>query len=118
MTTGSDRTSGNSANLPPAVIATEFHSATGADTPAVRELAFGVLTEFGFSPDPAGTDADLDDLQRSYLAHGGRFELVVDSQGRLLGCAGLYPVEGNTVELRKMYLRPEARGPAGDSWPT
>lgn len=87
-----------------------FRSATGADSAAVRELVFSILAEFGFTPDPAGTDADLDDLERSYLARGGAFELVLDRHDRLVGCAGLYPTGAKTVELRKMYLRPEARG--------
>lgn len=87
-----------------------FRPAVSADTTAVRDLVFGVLREYGFTPDPKGTDADLDDLELSYGRRGGAFELLVDQEGRLLGCVGLYPQGGTTAELRKLYLRPEARG--------
>jgi putative acetyltransferase len=84
--------------------------ATNADAPTVRELVFGVLREFGLTPDPEHTDADLADLDKSYLSRGGRFDLLIRPDGQLLGTVGLYPVDGQTVELRKMYLRREARG--------
>lgn len=80
------------------------------DREAVRALVFETLREFGFPPDPAGEDADLDDPAMSYLARGGAFEVLLDGGGRLIGCFGLYPVDAERVELRKMYLRPEARG--------
>lgn len=92
------------------MVAVSIRPATQADAQAVRDLVFGILPEFGFAPDPNGTDADLENLELSYLAHGGAFDLVVNEQGRLLGCVGLFPLEDNTVELRKMYLRAEARG--------
>ncbi len=84
--------------------------ATSRDTPAVRALVFGILAEFGFTPDPTGTDADLEDLELSYSRRGGAFELAEGTHGELLGCVGLYPLDGETVELRKMYLRADARG--------
>ena len=83
---------------------------TNADVPAVRELVFAVLREFGLRPDPEHTDADLADLDKSYLSGGGRFDLLIRPDGQLLGTVGLYPVDEQTVELRKMYLRCEARG--------
>jgi putative acetyltransferase len=36
--------------------------------------------------------------------------VLEDSEGRIVGCIGLYPVDTHCVELRKMYLRKEARG--------
>lgn len=90
--------------------AATIRPATNADTNAVRDLVFGILAEFGFSPDPAGTDADLDNLEASYIDRGGAFDLAVSGRGDLLGCVGLFPLDDRTVELRKMYLRPDARG--------
>ena len=81
-----------------------------ADSDAVRALVFGILREFGFTPDPSGTDSDLADLEASYLVPGGAFDLLYDADGELLGCAGVYPMKEGTAELRKMYLRPAARG--------
>jgi putative acetyltransferase len=73
-------------------------------------LVFGVLEEYGLQPDPACTDADLDDLERSYFARGGTFCVLEDEDGSVVGAYGLYPVEGRTCELRKMYLRRTHRG--------
>jgi GNAT superfamily N-acetyltransferase len=87
-----------------------IRSATRADSDRVRDLVFGILREFGFTPDPSGIDADLTDLEASYLVRGGAFELVLDGAGELLGCVGVYPMDEATAELRKMYLRPAARG--------
>jgi putative acetyltransferase len=84
--------------------------ATNAEAPAVRELVFPVLREFGLTPDPEHTDADLADLDKSYLSRGGRFDLLIRADGQLLGTVGLYHINEQTVELRKMYLRREARG--------
>lgn len=83
--------------------------ATNADGPAIRELVFGVLREYGLAPDPADTDADLADIEASYHARGGRFD-VLEADGRIVGTVGLYPHEPGVVELRKMYLSRDVRG--------
>lgn len=83
--------------------------ATNANGAVVRELVYSVLAEFGLAPDPAATDADLADLEANYPARGGRFDVLVDARGGIVGTVGLLPVEAGTVELRKMYLRPEFR---------
>ena len=83
--------------------------ATNADGAAIRELVYSVLAEFGLAPDPAATDADLADLEANYPARGGRFDVLVDARGEIVGTVGLLPVEAGSVELRKMYLRPEFR---------
>lgn len=46
--------------------------ATNSDGAGIRELVFAVLREFGLEPDPEGTDADLTDVESSYLGLGGR----------------------------------------------
>ena len=87
--------------------------ATNADAPAVREMVYGVLREYGLTPDPAATDADLADVERSYAAQGGRFNVLVSSQtGKVVGSVGLWPDphDKGTVELRKMYLHRSVRG--------
>lgn len=84
--------------------------ATAADAAAVRELVFGVLAEYGFTPEPGGTDADLQDLEAGYFAPGGHFEVALDPGGAIVGCCGLRPLGGGRIELRKMYLRREMRG--------
>lgn len=87
-----------------------IRAATNADAARVKALVFRVLNEYGLSPDPAATDADLDDIEAHYLKTGGMFELIEDTAGNLLGTVGLYPVDNETCELRKMYFAPEVRG--------
>ena len=53
-----------------------FRPATNGDSGAIRILVFGVLAEYGLCPDPAGTDADLEDINGSYHYAGGAFDLL------------------------------------------
>ena len=86
-----------------------FHPDDGA---AVRELVFGVLAEFGLSPDHADTDLDLTDVERHYQSRGGEFWIVEDGRRRIVGTCGLWldPSDPTRAELRKMYLLPDWRG--------
>lgn len=84
--------------------------ATNVDCESVRTLVFTVLGEYGLKPDPSSTDADLDDIEQSYFARGGTFCVLENEDGSIVGACGLYPVEGRTCELRKMYLRRTHRG--------
>lgn len=87
--------------------------AANADRERVKALVNSVLMEYGLTPEPEGTDADLEDLEKNYINRGGVFELLEGTKGELLGTVGLYPLEGDTpktVELRKMYFVPELRG--------
>jgi putative acetyltransferase len=86
-----------------------IRAATNADGPAVRALVFIVLAEYGLFPDPAATDADLDDLEACYWASGGSFSVLV-SADQVVGCVGIVPVEAGVCELRKMYLSRCHRG--------
>ncbi len=84
--------------------------AANRDAENVRDLVFGVLAEYGLSPDPEGIDSDLDDIEFHYIERGGLFDLIEDSSGSLLGTVGLFPLDPETIELRKMYFLPELRG--------
>ena len=85
-------------------------SANNFDGPAIFALLSAVLAEFGLAPDPQGTDRDISDIEGNYLRDGGWFVVLVDEAGMILGSAGLFPVDGDTLELRKMYLHPSLRG--------
>lgn len=87
-----------------------LRSATNQDAAEVRALIFGVLAEYGLCGDPTGTDADLDDIETSYIGRGGLFDVLLGDDGRIVGTVGLYPLEHGVCELRKMYLRAETRG--------
>lgn len=87
-----------------------IRAATNADLAAVRSLVFGVLGEFGFTPDHADTDADLEDIENHYLLRGGSFDVLVSEDGAVVGTVGLAPLRPGVCELRKMYLQRDLRG--------
>ena len=87
-----------------------IRSASNQDEERITALVSNVLAEFGLQIDLEETDADLRDIESSYLKAGGVFEIIEDRQGNLLGTVGLYPVDESTCELRKMYFVPKARG--------
>ena len=89
---------------------TLIQDAAPGDEAAVQQLVFSVLREYGLTPDAGGADADLKDLQAFYVNRGGTFRIVTDEEGNIVGCGGLLPAGAGDIELRKMYLLPQARG--------
>jgi GNAT superfamily N-acetyltransferase len=69
-----------------------------------RALVSGTLREFGFAPDPE-LDSDLDDPAAAYAA----LWIALDD-GAVAGSVGLRALGDNSVELKRMYLRPDQRG--------
>lgn len=69
---------------------------------------YGLTADKGFSV----ADPDLDRLSQMYQPHGAEYWVVEDSEGRLLGGAGLGPMPGEdkVCELQKMYIASTARG--------
>ena len=81
------------------------------DLPQVIDLIRDVLAEFGLRfGEGSGTDEEVTRLPASYVEEGGGFWVAVDAADTILGTCGVFPVGEDTFELRKMYLRPEARG--------
>jgi putative acetyltransferase len=87
-----------------------FRTARSEDSAAIRALVESVLREYGLPFDAADTDADLADVQASYEDRGGVLYVVEAPAREIVGCGGLFPVSAGSVELRKMYLLPTARG--------
>jgi putative acetyltransferase len=73
-------------------------------------LVYGVLRDYGLRPDPASTDADIQDIESSYFRRGGTFVVLEAEDGSIIGAYGLCPLEKHTCELRKMYLHKAYRG--------
>ncbi|MCP4260143.1 MAG: GNAT family N-acetyltransferase [Planctomycetes bacterium] len=84
--------------------------ANNKDCEKVTELVFGILEEYNLKPDPASTDTDIKDIEKSYFERGGSFYVLEDKDGSIIGAYGLYPVDKATCELRKMYLHRLYRG--------
>jgi len=84
--------------------------ATNADCKRVADLVYTVLGEYGLKPDPQCTDADLKNIEQSYLNRGGVFYVLEEKDRSIIGSYGLYPMEAGACELRKMYLHRDYRG--------
>jgi putative acetyltransferase len=84
--------------------------ATNDDVPAIRAVLFSVRSEYGVLGDIGANDTDLDDLEGNYFRNGGCFEVVEDAEKRIVGCAGLCPLNPCRAELCKMYIEKAARG--------
>jgi ribosomal protein S18 acetylase RimI-like enzyme len=71
----------------------------------VRTLLGEYWTSFGFTPCFQGFDAELEGLPGAYGPPRGALLL---SPGR--GCVALRPLDGRTAEMKRLYVRPAARG--------
>lgn len=82
-----------------------------SDRAPAAEIIRSVLTEYGLGWEPEGADRDVLQAETCYQAVGGEF-WVIEQHGTLLGTGAYYPIQRgqNAVEIRKMYLLPEARG--------
>ncbi len=84
--------------------------ANNKDREKITELVYSILQEYNLKPDPAATDADIKDIEQSYFERGGTFCVLEEKDGSVIGAYGLYPVDRQTCELRKMYLYNSYRG--------
>jgi putative acetyltransferase len=82
-----------------------------ADRQAVSQLIAMVLAEYGLGWEPQGSDRDAVEVEIYYWQSGGEF-WVVEDNAKIVGSAGYYPAGRGVkaVEIRKMYLHPQARG--------
>lgn len=84
------------------------------DNAIVIDLVKNTLKEFGAVGDGyASADEELNDMYGHYQA-ADRCFFVVEKQGKVLGCGGFAPLDGEQdkgiCELRKMYYDPQLRG--------
>ena len=73
-------------------------------------MVYCVLAEYNLNPDPQATDIDLSDIEHFYFHRGGIFYVLEEKDGSIIGAYGLYPIDQQTCELRKMYLQHSYRG--------
>jgi putative acetyltransferase len=84
-------------------------AANDADVAAVRalfdEYAREIATDLCFQ----GFAQERDGLPGAYAPPRGRL-LVAEQEGVVAGCVALRPLEDGTAEMKRLYLRPGARG--------
>jgi putative acetyltransferase len=81
------------------------------DRAAAAAVIGTTLAEYGLGWEPTGADRDVLEVETCYLETGGEF-WVVEQAEQVVGTSAYYPIPRgeNAVEIRKMYLRPCARG--------
>ena len=77
----------------------------GAPLEEIRALLGEYWRSFGFTPCFQGFDAELAGLPGSYGPPRGTLLLA---EG--LGCVAVRPHDGETAEMKRLYVRPSARG--------
>jgi putative acetyltransferase len=87
-----------------------LRDAVSGDEPSIRRVVHTVLRDYGFEPDPSGFDADIEDVVANYHDRGGLFRVLVDDAGEIVGCGGIYPLDAEAAQIRKMYTLAHARG--------
>jgi GNAT superfamily N-acetyltransferase len=80
-----------------------------SDHEAVLSLHRAGLQQMGADRGPGPWDADLDDIENSYLRAGGEF-LVADLHGELVAMGGLLPTGEHVVDLKRLRVRPDMQG--------
>jgi ribosomal protein S18 acetylase RimI-like enzyme len=75
----------------------------------VRDMLLEYQTSLGISLCFQNFDAELAGLPGAYAAPQGRL-LLAWANGQALGCVGLRALEAGLCEMKRLYLRPAARG--------
>lgn len=87
-----------------------IREATDADAEAVIALIDACFQQYdGCVMDLPGLDADLVSVASHFRQRGGRFWVIEDAAGRILGCVGFEPKTGGVIELKRLYVDPDAR---------
>lgn len=84
--------------------------ATNRDTPGALQVMQAGMRELGL-PWPADRVArDFDDMERTFVAGGGTFDVAVAADGHIAGCAGIEVLDGESGRLRALYVEAALRG--------
>jgi len=90
-----------------------YRAGTNEDSEEIIKLVHEVLQEYGLIPEPEGVDQDLAAVEDSYK--NGYFGVIENAEG-IVATYGLTPLNGEAVEIRKMYALPQVRGKGLGSW--
>jgi GNAT superfamily N-acetyltransferase len=82
--------------------------AVAADIPQVREMLEEYVAWIGLDLAFQDVDAELAQLPGDYAPPRGALFVIGDT--RLVATIGLRPIDDDTCEMKRLFVRPEARG--------
>ena len=80
-----------------------IRKARDGDEVEVLNLVKEVLNLYGLDLNPEVEDLDITDISKYYIQNNGDFE-VIECNGAIIGTYGIYKINDETCELRKMGL--------------
>ena len=86
-----------------------IRKAVVGDEEKVLKLVQEVLNLYGLNLNPDDEDLDITNISKYYTENNGDFE-VIEFKGEIIGSYGIYKIDDETCELRKMYLKKEFQG--------
>lgn len=79
------------------------------DAPLLRTLFREYAVWLGVDLDFQGFEVELANLPGAYAPPQG-IALIAEQNGAAIGCVAMRPVKDDTCEMKRLWLRPEARG--------
>ena len=86
-----------------------IRKAKRGDEAKVLDLVEEVLGYYDLELNPEVEDLDITDIPKYYTQNNGDFE-VIEFKGKIVGSYGIYKLDEETCELRKMYLNQSFQG--------
>lgn len=86
-----------------------IRKAKRGDEAKVLDLVEEVLKYYDLELNSEIEDLDITDIQKYYTQNNGDFE-VIEFKGKIVGSYGIYRLDEDTCELRKMYLNQSFQG--------
>lgn len=80
------------------------------DADTLRGLFRAYVQWLGLDLDFQGFEDELTTLPGKYVPPQGIALLAEDAEGQVLGCVAMRPLSNDICEMKRLYLRPEARG--------
>ena len=86
-----------------------IRKARAGDELGVLNLVKEALEPNGLELNRAAEDLDVTNIPKYYMENHGDFE-VIEYMGNIIGSYGIYRIDTETCELRKMYLKQNFQG--------
>lgn len=86
-----------------------LRKASKGDESQIIDLINLVLFDYRLKTNPHETDRDLSDLEYYYYSNNGWFA-VIEKNNKIIGSYGIFKIDKQTCELRKMYLLKNYQG--------